>query len=107
MLDGSEDTSWSRTGAKSSPSCFRSGRISELSEDRHGFLCNLSGTGSGPPGANGARFRTVPSASDRLSRIHLPANEKGERERDIVRRAKEQLAQVCAARLRPGFWRRD
>ena len=47
-LDGSEHTSWSGTGARLSPFCSRSCYISELSEYRHGFSCNLSGTGSGP-----------------------------------------------------------
>src|SRR5437899_5282384 len=43
--------------------------------------------------ANGARFRTVPSGGNLLPRVSLSANEKGERERDIVERAKEQLTQ--------------
>ena len=50
--------------------------------------------------ANGARFRTVPSGGNRLPRVSLSANEKGERERDIVERAKEQLTQGLS-RLAP------
>src|SRR3989442_13407811 len=53
-----------------------------------------------PSGANRARVRTVPSGSNRLPRVPLPANEKGERERDVVGRAKEQLTQGLS-RLAP------
>src|SRR5467141_229709 len=60
-----------------------------------------------PPEANRARFRTVPSGSSRLPRVPLPANEKGERERDIVGPAKEQLSQGLSRWLPPGFWRPD
>src|SRR5256712_13469398 len=53
-----------------------------------------------PSEANGATFRTVPSGGNRLPRVPLSANEKGERERDIVGRAKEQLTQGLS-RLAP------
>src|SRR5437899_185990 len=53
-----------------------------------------------PSEANGATFRTVPSGVNRLPRVTLSANEKGERERDIVGRAKEQLTQGLS-RLAP------